>query len=78
MSCDDQGTVLAHDQFKNCVLQVKEVGKGHVAMWSDDWITYNKLWAELKDEQVERLWLNVLKYLTPPKQCQVPIPDRVN
>jgi hypothetical protein len=78
MSCDDMGTVVARDQFMNCVLQIKEVGMGHVAMWADDWITYNTLWQNLKDEQVERLWLNVIKYLTPPKQCQVPIPDRIN
>jgi hypothetical protein len=78
MSCDDQGTVVARDQFKNCALQIKEVGMGHVAMWADDWITYNRLWASAPDEQVPRLWLNILKYLTPPKQCQVPIPDRIN
>ena len=59
-------------------MQVTEAGMGHAAMWGDDWITYNELWQNVKDEQVERLWLNILKYLTPPKQCQVPIPDRIN
>jgi hypothetical protein len=40
--------------------------------------SYNALWQNKTDEQVERLWLNILKFLSPPKQCQVPIPDRIN
>ena len=43
---------------------------GRARMWADEWITYDELWSELKDEQVERLWLNILKWLTPPSSAR--------
>ncbi len=56
------------------VLKVQEVAMGRVLMWGDEWITYNSEWVEHKDYQVEAFWLNMIKWLTPPKECQVPIP----
>jgi hypothetical protein len=56
------------------VLSVKEVGSGRIAMWADEWITYDSDWASSTQWQIERLWLNLFKWLSPPKQCQVPIP----
>ncbi len=34
-------------------------------------------WADTQDQQVEHFWLNLLKWLSPPTECQVPIPPRV-
>lgn len=75
---NSEGIVLAHESPPKVAFQGIEVGSGHALMWGDEWITYDELWTDVKDQQVERLWLNILKWLTPPKQCQVPIPDRVN
>ena len=77
---DGAGIVLAHESPQKVALQGIEVGMGRALMWGDEWITYDELWtgAQAQNQQVERLWLNILKWLTPPKQCQVPIPDRVN
>jgi hypothetical protein len=72
------GTTLAYDQEGHVALQVQEVGRGHVAVWGDEWITYDSEWVDVKGQQVEHLWLNLLKWLSPPTQCQVPIPPRVN
>jgi hypothetical protein len=54
-----------------------EVSKGHLFMWGDEWITYNSEWKDHPDYQVERFWLNVIKWLTPQKQCQVAIPPDI-
>ncbi len=58
-------------------LQVAQVGDGRVAVWGDEWITYDSEWSDTKGQQVEHFWLNLLKWLSPPTQCQVPIPPRV-
>lgn len=58
-------------------LQVAEVDAGRVAVWGDEWITYDSEWKDTKGQQVELFWLNLLKWLSPPTQCQVPIPPRV-
>jgi hypothetical protein len=50
-----------------------EVGTGHVFVWGDEWITFNSEWSQ-PGYQVERFWLNTLKWLTPRNQCQVEIP----
>jgi hypothetical protein len=44
-------------------------------MWGDEWITYDSEWDEGQHPEydVERFWLNVLKWLTPKDECQVPI-----
>jgi hypothetical protein len=58
-------------------LQVAQVDDGRVAVWGDEWITYDSEWADTEGQQVEHFWLNLLKWLSPPTQCQVPIPPRV-
>jgi hypothetical protein len=55
-------------------LRVSELGAGHVLVWADEWITYDSEWSEHPEYQVERFWLNSIKWLTAPKECQVPIP----
>jgi hypothetical protein len=58
-------------------LQVAQIDTGRVAVWGDEWITYDSEWADVDGQQVEHFWLNLLKWLSPPGQCQVPIPPRV-
>jgi hypothetical protein len=66
------GQVLASEGGLN-VLMAKQVGKGHVLAWGDEWITFNSEWKNHPDYQVERLWQNMIKWLTAEKVCQVPI-----
>jgi hypothetical protein len=79
VECNGDGTIIATPSVdsKNVAMQIGESGMGRVVMWGDEWITYDELWQDIQDQQVERLWLNIFKYLTPPKQCQVPIPATV-
>lgn len=70
------GTVLATEQGYD-VLRVKEVGRGHVLIWADEWITYDSEWSGHPDYQVQLFWLNAIKWLTPANQCQVAIPPNV-
>jgi hypothetical protein len=58
-------------------LQVSQADLGRVAVWGDEWITYDSEWADVSGQQVEHFWLNLLKWLSPPTECQVPIPPRV-
>lgn len=58
-------------------LQVSQVDAGRVAVWGDEWITYDSEWQDLDGQQVELFWLNLLKWLSPPTKCQVAIPQRV-
>ncbi|WP_437587242.1 hypothetical protein [Sorangium sp. So ce1000] len=60
------------------VLKALEVGNGRVLVWADEWITYNSEWVDHPDYQVERFWLNTIKWLTPANECQVAIPPQVN
>jgi hypothetical protein len=71
------GTLLAQDTMNRQALSVGEVDHGHVAVWGDEWITYDSEWADVEGQQVERLWLNLFRWLSPPHECQVPTPDRV-
>jgi len=71
------GETLAHDSEGRVALQVTEPGQGRVVVWGDEWITYDSEWTDVKDQQVELFWLNILKWLSPPKTCQVPIPPGV-
>jgi hypothetical protein len=68
------GTTLAQDDSGRIALQVTEAGSGRVVVWGDEWMTYDSEWADVQDQQVELFWLNILKWLSPPKTCQVPIP----
>jgi hypothetical protein len=68
------GEVVGWDAGDRVALKVHEVDSGRIAMWGDEWITYDEYWADVAELDIELLWLNLLKWLTPPKQCQVPIP----
>lgn len=68
------GTTVARDSQSRPALTVTEVEKGKVAVWGDEWITYDSEWQNKTEQQVERLWINLLKWLTPSIQCQVPPP----
>jgi hypothetical protein len=79
VECSGDGAVVATDNSTKVALQVAESAMGRAVMWGDEWITYDELWEgdAAVDQQVPRLWANILKWLTPPKKCQVPIPDIV-
>lgn len=66
------GTVVA-DQSGFDVLRAVELGSGHVVVWGDEWISFDSEWTGHPDYQVERFWLNALKWMSPPGVCQVPI-----
>jgi hypothetical protein len=76
VECSGDGTTVA-TTGTSIAMQVGQSGMGRAVMWGDEWITYDELWQDVQDEQVERLWLNIFKWLTPPKECQVPIPATV-
>lgn len=68
-----EGTVVAKkDGYRVGV--AREFGSGRVFAWGDEWITYDSEWVSHTDYQVERFWLNIIKWLSPPKECQVPLP----
>ncbi len=50
--------------------RVATFGSGRVFVWGDEWITYGSQWSA--DTQVERFWLNAIKWLTSEEKCQVP------
>jgi hypothetical protein len=70
---DSSGMTIAHDPNDRVALQVTQPEIGHVVVWGDEWITYDSQWMDVKDQQVERFWLNILKWMSPAKVCQVPI-----
>jgi hypothetical protein len=70
-------TTIARGTGDKIALQVLEVDSGRIAVWGDEWVTYDSEWADTKGQQVELFWLNLLKWLSPPTECQVPIPPRV-
>jgi hypothetical protein len=59
------------------LLRAVELDDGHVVVWGDEWITFDKEWTNGGTYQVERFWQNILKWLSPKDECQVPIPDKV-
>ena len=71
------GMTVATGGDGRVALQVAQVGDGRAAIWGDEWVTYDSEWADVDGQQVEHFWLNLLKWLSPPSECQVPIPPRV-
>lgn len=71
------GTVFAHEGGYDVGIATT-IEKGRVALWGDEWITYDSEWQGMPNPdveyQVERFWLNMIKWLTPPNECQVVIP----
>lgn len=68
------GMSLAFDPSNRVALQVIQPEQGHVVVWADEWMTYDSEWADVTDQQVSRFWLNILKWLSPTKVCQVALP----
>lgn len=66
------GTVVS-EEGGYVVLRATELGAGHVLVWGDEWISFDSEWVGHPDYQVERFWLNALKWLSPAGECQVPI-----
>jgi hypothetical protein len=73
---EGNGIALASEQG-HTLLRAQEVGSGHALVWGDEWITYNSEWSGHPEYQVTLFWLNMIKWLTPAKECQVPIPANV-
>lgn len=55
------------------VLRAATLGEGKVLVWGDEWITYDSEWNDHPEYELERFWLNAIKWLTPETECQVPI-----
>ncbi|HEV8244917.1 MAG TPA: hypothetical protein VGP93_04085 [Polyangiaceae bacterium] len=72
------GQTVGWDVGSRAVLQVDEIDNGRIALWGDEWITYDPFWTNVVDLDIELQWLNLIKWLTPPQQCQVPIPPIVH
>lgn len=68
------GTIVASDGSERVAMVVTTPGDGHVIVFGDEWITYDSEWVEIDEQQVERLWLNMLKWLSPAEVCQVAPP----
>jgi hypothetical protein len=68
------GMTLARDGASHVALQVTQAQDGRVVVWGDEWVTYDSEWNDTTDQQVDRFWLNLLKWLSPPKVCQVVLP----
>ncbi len=67
------GTTLAREGGFD-LLKVEQAGNGHLIAFGDEWITYDSEWSGHPEYQVERLWLNMIKWLTTERVCQVPPP----
>lgn len=67
-----EGEVVA-EEAGTVMLRARSLGEGRVLVWGDEWITYDSEWAATTGYQVERFWLNAIKWLTPVAECQVPI-----
>jgi hypothetical protein len=69
------GDVIARDADRQVAMAGEVAGQGHVLVYGDEWITYDSEWQDNKE--VELLWVNMLKWLTPAKECQVPVPPEL-
>lgn len=74
---EGSGMTVAQGGNNQAALQVLQAGSGRVVVWGDEWITYDSEWEDVRDQQVELFWLNILKWLSPPNECQVPIPPSI-
>jgi len=66
------GAVVA-DQSGYDLLRATQLDSGRVPVWADEWISFDSEWTGHPDYQVQRFWLNAIKWLSPPMVCQVPI-----
>lgn len=54
----------------NDVGRVREVGRGRILAWGDESISYSDYLGPV-DAGVGRLWLNTLRWLVPPTECEI-------
>lgn len=66
-------TIVAEEQGIS-MAEVFTHGEGNIFVWGDEWICYDSEWQNVTDYQIERFWLNIIKWLTPEDECQVPGP----
>lgn len=74
---DTTGTVVARGEQDRVGLVAHQVDDGRVIVFGDEWITYDSEWEDTEDQQVELLWLNMIKWMSPPERCQVEIPPQL-
>ncbi|MCU0664734.1 MAG: hypothetical protein MUC50_20725 [Myxococcota bacterium] len=70
----DGASAIAWDGTGKVAMVVATPGDGHVIVFGDEWITYDSEWVNIAEQQVERLWLNMMKWMSPPEECQVDPP----
>jgi len=68
------GTVVARGERDRVGIVAGTAQDGHVIVFGDEWVTYDSEWADVEEQQVELLWLNMIKWMSPPRSCQVAIP----
>lgn len=56
------------------VARVLEADSGRVLVWGDDFIADYGTWRARSDLDIDRLWLNALRWLTRKTRCQLPAP----
>lgn len=71
---EEGGMTVAWDEKGDVAMVVATPGDGHVVVFGDEWITYDSEWENVAELQIERLWINMFKWLSPPEECQVDIP----
>lgn len=74
---EEGGATVARDEAGRVAMIAGTPGEGHVVVFGDEWITYDSEWANVTNLQVERLWLNMIKWLSPAEECQVTLPPPV-
>jgi hypothetical protein len=67
------GTVIGWDAQDREALMVATIDGGRIAVWGDEWITYDEYWANRPDLDIELFWVNVMNWLAPPVACKLPI-----
>lgn len=72
-----QGTIVGSTHQNEPALVVDQADLGRVVVFGDEWITYDSEWQDVAEQQVELFWLNVIKWMSPPTECQVEIPPSV-
>jgi hypothetical protein len=68
-----QGMTLARDTAGRVALQASASDGPRILVWGDEWISYASQWQAHTEQQVERLWLNALAWLSHSQTCQRPV-----
>ena len=86
ISCTDTSDggcqVVASDQQGGVVGAAKQVGDGHVLVWSDEWIAYTSQWGATNTHgadctghtageiyDVPQFWYNAIRWIFPDASC---------